>query len=457
MKKVLILILLNLTVFASTKIVTGEKTGNYFKVGKNINKNVFSNKAKVLKSSGSVQNMLMVASKEADIALVQADVLPLLDVFYLKEQKSYLDLVDIVGKIYTETLHVVVHKKSDINSLKDLSGKIISYGGKKSGSSVTATNIEQSLKLSYHSVYNGSIKESLEKLNQRKIDALFYVTKSNSKLIKKYKNLKVLSIKENLEQISVLKKQILKKRMYPNQKDDITTYSVDTLVVVKKDFKQKEKLKKYLKTIKTADIEFKLSKKAKKSNLKFNFDKESLTLFSKRYGNSALVRLNYITKKIAYLDNKKLVKKLYEINNLINSLHFLSDKELWKTNQYWATAFESIGTGYSDAEEIAIIKYMFLVKLGLDPKKFKFLKISKPLTIKDKNYSENIVLAYFSKKNSSPVIFEYSEDKKQIYKYKNEYKYKELELPNKDYMRYIRTNKISKENVDMLLGLCRKK
>ncbi len=51
---------------ANDKIIaTGKKTGNYYKVGLELNQKLFDGKAKVITTSGSVENMLLIAEKKS--------------------------------------------------------------------------------------------------------------------------------------------------------------------------------------------------------------------------------------------------------------------------------------------------------------------------------------------------------------------------------------------------------
>ena len=92
MKKIFFIMALFISILSSKEIIiaTGEDSGNYYKIGKEINTTIYNNKAKVLKTSGSVENMLLVAKGKADVALVQADALAMLDIFYKVGQKKYV-------------------------------------------------------------------------------------------------------------------------------------------------------------------------------------------------------------------------------------------------------------------------------------------------------------------------------------------------------------------------------
>ncbi|XPV69686.1 MAG: TAXI family TRAP transporter solute-binding subunit [Halarcobacter sp.] len=406
-------------------IATGEDTGNYYKIGKEINSKVYKNKAKLLKTSGSVENMLLVADGKADIALVQEDALSMLDIIYQIDNLNKYDLVDIVGYLYTEHLHILVNKNSKIKSIKQLDGKKVSYGSKKSGSSVTATFVEEQYKINFGEVVNTSIEKGLDLLSKNKIDAVFYVTKAPSKLLSKYKNLRLLESNIPIKDNPDIKIDTLSKKDYAFLDKDIKTYSVNTIVIVKKNSSELENIRNYLlsKGIKPKDNK-KIQKNILKTGTTIKLPRKTLDLYTRRYGNRALFRFNYINK---YLDKinalPKPANKLRATNLLVNKIYFLEDKVHWNKNNYWATPLEFIGTGAGDTEEFALLKLLILSKLGFDNTKFKIIKKNTSLKIKNKKINENIVLAYYFDKTKPPIIFDYKPNSPKINLYKGDYKF----------------------------------
>jgi len=420
-------------------IATGSKNGNYYKVGKKLNKEVFKGKAKVINTAGSVENMLLVAAGKADIALVQSDALEMLDIFYNTSGKTSDDLVDIIGKLYTETVHVIVRKDSPIELISDLDDTIMVSGGKQSGSTVTATFIENRHNIAFKKIIDTSIKDGLKLLKQKKVDVVFYTSKSPASLVVKNKNIKLIGREYILNNNKHIKDLTLTKKTYNFLDDNLGVYGVDTVIITKKGFKDIKKIAKFL-NIKN----FKLKEnKAKKSKSKLlSIPKEKLEIFTKRYGNRSILKLKYYNVHIEKLKNKKLSTQLNKVNELVNKVHFITDRKHWKKDNYWSTPLEFFGTGYGDTEEFAMIKALFLIKLGVNKDKLKLIKKNTHIKVKGKKYSEHISLAYFHKENSDPIILDYTKDIARIYKYKNQFKYKIIKKANNT-----KWNKFFKKNL----------
>ena len=426
-KIILFIVLVSSSLFSKyITIATGESTGSYYKYGKLISKNIFKNNAKVLATTGSVDNMLLVAEGKADIAFVQADALEMLDMFYKHSNKKASDLIEVIGTLYPETLHIIVDKNSGITSLKDLNGKVMSSGGYKSGSSVTASYIENEFDIQFSKVVSTPIAKGLELLKKREIDVLFYVAKSPSLLLKKYKNIKLLDVTKKITNNSYIQKTVVKKGNYRFLDKDLHTYKVNSLVITKKGFKDIKKVAKYFNISPTNN---KLTSKSNSHSV-FDIPKNVLTKYTNVYGNRALVRMNFIDTHLESLKKEKTLTQLKEVNEIVNRLQYDTDLNVWKNKDVWTTPLQSLGTGLVDIEEYALIKYLFLTQIGIDPKKLKLIQKDKSFKFKGENNNKNITLAYFHKKNKPPVILDYTKSKKHIYKYKNQFKYNYVEKSN---------------------------
>ncbi len=424
-------------------IATGEETGNYYKVGLELNKKMFKGKAKVIKTSGSVENMLLIAEKKADVAIVQSDALSMLDIFYKQYNKKADDLVEVLSEAYEETLHIIVNKNSKINSLQDLNDKVMVCGGKKSGSSVTAAYVEQSYNIDFKRILDVSIKKGLDLLEEGKIDVVFYVTRAPSSLLSKYQNLRLLEVTKPMKNNPNIHTVTLPKTTYIFLKKDLKTYGIKSFIIGKKDSNNLNEL----------------TNIAKKTDLKSSYlymiplDSDTLITYNRRYGNKATFRLDFLNNNLEKIASQKILNKLIKVNDLVNKIHFLSDKTHWKKNNYWSTPIEFIGTGCGDSEEFALLKYLFLVKLGISPKQLKLISLNKPLKIsKDETIKEHIALAYFHKIDQAPVILESKYGRNKIYKYKNQFQYTILKNPeNKNWDRIFKNN-IVEQDIDNILS-----
>jgi TRAP transporter TAXI family solute receptor len=414
-----------------------------------LNESSFGNKAKVINTAGSVENMLLIANKKADIAFVQSDALQMLNIFYQSSGKTQTDLVDIVNKIYQETVHIIVSQNSKIKTMEDLNGKIMSAGGKNSGSSVTASYITQQYNINFASIVNKNVAKSLKLLDNGEIDVLFYVSKKLTPDMLKSK-IRLLEVTKDMKDNQHIKKITLSKKTYKFLKKDVKTYGIDTLVIVKKGFKYTKKVKAYLS--KFNKKAYKHIKKVRKLSSMIKIPKNTLVAYTKKYGNNALIRINYLNKKLSKLNDGSVYEKLAGVHNLVNKLHYIDEKKHWRKDNYWAVPLQFTGTGLGDSEDFALMKFLFLVKLGIEPSALKLIKLNKNLEVKDKN-KENIALAYFHKNSKEPIIMEYSRANKKIYKAKKDIKYKILTKSINRKLNKIFTKNFSIKDVNKILGI----
>lgn len=160
-----------------------------------------------------------------------------------------------------------------------------------------------------------------------------------------------------------------------------------------------------------------------KNKTKDWFSEETLALFAKVYGVDALKRLNYITNLLDDLREESLYKKLSTIDSIANRIHFSPDQKHWKKENYWATPLETIGTNYGDTEDITLLKYFLMVKVGINPRDIELIKKKTPFLRKNKEYKENISLFYFHKESINPLVLDYLFRDGKIYKFQESFLY----------------------------------
>lgn len=112
---------------------------------------------------------------------------------------------------------------------------------------------------------------------------------------------------------------------------------------------------------------------------KTNFQPWSENLFiqiEKEYGKAGADRMRKLHDIIVANIDKPVSVKLQVTNDALNHLPWLTDREKYNQEDYWATPIETIATFGGDCEDIAIAKYMMLRILGI-PKKKLFLAYAK--------------------------------------------------------------------------------
>ena len=60
---------------------------------------------------------------------------------------------------------------------------------------------------------------------------------------------------------------------------------------------------------------------------------------------------------------------LLSVNRWVNrEIAFASDRDVWASSDYWASADQTLAAGRGDCEDVAILKYQMLLSLGVDAK-----------------------------------------------------------------------------------------
>ncbi len=161
------------------KMATGGTTGTYYAFGGVVSQ-VLSSKIDnlsfdVQSTGASKANIYLVADKEADIAIVQNDVM-----YYAHKGIDLFDGEVVEGfsamaGCYAEVVQIV--SKGDINSIADLKGKRVSVGDIGSGCEFNARQILEAYGMTFDDieVNNLSFGDSATALKDDKIDAFFCV------------------------------------------------------------------------------------------------------------------------------------------------------------------------------------------------------------------------------------------------------------------------------------------
>jgi len=102
--------------------------------------------------------------------------------------------------------------------------------------------------------------------------------------------------------------------------------------------------------------------------------------------------------KLSSLSKKQ---QLTQLNLYLNSLLPQYDAVIKNKENDWATPKEFLKIGYGDCEDYVIIKYYSLLRLGYEEENL-YLTI-----VKEKFHGGyHMVLSYFNKKNSSPLVLD---------------------------------------------------
>lgn len=202
-------------------------------------------------TAGSAANVRLLSQNHLDLAIAQADIID--NAYYGTGtfRKSYRDYAAVAG-LYTEACQIVVGADSDIKTIYDLEGKIVSVGEAESGTEQNATQILETygLNKSFVNEINLNYAEACEKLKSGEIDAFFCTLAPGSSVIKNLAaeydirliELSDMAIQRLGEAYNFYTKYTIQKGTYPNQSEDVNTIGV-TAVLLANERMDKEQVK----------------------------------------------------------------------------------------------------------------------------------------------------------------------------------------------------------------------
>lgn len=173
-------------------ILTGRKTGTYFRFGQDIAQLVLKDcgsEIMVKESQGSLANLQRLRHEvNSQLAIVQQDTLDYLKTAAGSDPKlqAIVRGIRYVFPLYSEEVHLVTTKGSGIKRLANIAGKRVAIGEGESGTYLTASFILLLSGIDVKPVEIGQV-EGLRRLllpasDPDKIDALFYVAGTPVKL-----------------------------------------------------------------------------------------------------------------------------------------------------------------------------------------------------------------------------------------------------------------------------------
>jgi predicted transglutaminase-like cysteine proteinase len=142
-----------------------------------------------------------------------------------------------------------------------------------------------------------------------------------------------------------------------------------------------------------------------KANTSSYITKEQLEKITKTYNARAGKRLSLWNKMMIKANGLDDLAQLKAVNDYFNRIKYLTDRKHWGIGDYWATAFEFIGSGAGDCEDFATAKYFSLKLLGVEDKKLQ-LSYVKLKTHNKKYSSSHMVLSYFSTPDAEPILLD---------------------------------------------------
>jgi TRAP transporter TAXI family solute receptor len=178
MKRILLVLILSFYAHVAwaLTIATGPSDGSYFQIAQDI-KNVVGTEGidlQVMATKGSLENIELLTSGKADLAIVQLDALRFIsDVTKQDKGMDVFDKIKVVLNLYPEEIHILTNKK-DIQTFYNLDGKRVSVGAPGGGTAVTAAVLFNIYDIK-STVSEEPFEEAVKKMDQGNLDAVIFV------------------------------------------------------------------------------------------------------------------------------------------------------------------------------------------------------------------------------------------------------------------------------------------
>lgn len=228
-----------------TKIIlaTGGTSGTYYAVG-GVLQTVLSpslnlSTISVAATGASVANVNMITDGEAQMAILQSDVINYAHEGTYDFEGEPEDNALWVAGIYNETIQILA--RPGIESISDLKGKTVCVGDVGSGTEVSAWQVLGAAGLTKEDIHavNGSFQDGVDQLKDGKIDAAFTVAGAPTTAIVDYattNEMNLISLTE--DEVSKLQadypfliRDDLKANTYDGQAEDVTCVAIQAVLV----------------------------------------------------------------------------------------------------------------------------------------------------------------------------------------------------------------------------------
>ena len=255
----------------SYQIITGSKSGTYYRIAQDLNKYVAPDACinlKIRTSKGSLDNAFKLNSKEEKkikFAIVQSDVMyqlfNLANNKHNKKAKKLVNNLRVLHILYEEEVHIFTKMNSRIQKFQDLRNKKINIDSYKSGSAMTGTLIYKDLfgeniKFPFYE----NFKDAREMLFNDKIDAIIRVAGQPIPILNENftantsKYLTLLSANAKaLKKLSNYRSSTIKAKNYPWLTNNIQSVSTQAVLITynyKKNTKEYDDIRRFVKSLK---------------------------------------------------------------------------------------------------------------------------------------------------------------------------------------------------------------
>ena len=237
---------------ASLNFAVGNDGSDYYNYGNSI-ATVFSKAStgitlKVIKTDDMKNNLNAIASSTADIAIVRNDILYNAYNGTGDFKKNKLQNFSILANVYSEVCETIVDSTQDISTIGALKGKKVSVGKEGSASYNFAQQTLGVYGMTFNDILvsNLDLNDSLKAMENKQIDAFFYVGDAKNSTIdtfSKTNRISVLSFENDkaakfMQQYPFYAQYTIPKNLYNTQLREGTTFALRVVIVAKNDMSE---------------------------------------------------------------------------------------------------------------------------------------------------------------------------------------------------------------------------
>lgn len=233
----------------SIRIATSSTGGTYYPLGgdfADIIKDAIGINVLSIASNGSAENIGLIQKGEAEVAFTQSDIATYAKEGTMMFEGKKIDKIKGLATLYHDTIQIITSKKSGINSVSDLKGKIVSIGEDSSGTNTNAEQILEIYDLTFGDLKtrNLSIDDSTTGIQDGTIDAAFITAGTPTGSIEglaAIDDIVIIPIERDkidalIQKYPYYVKDILPPGTY-NSENEVETVAVQTILVVRNDLK----------------------------------------------------------------------------------------------------------------------------------------------------------------------------------------------------------------------------
>jgi len=227
-------------------IATGGTGGVYYPYGGGlanlINRHIEGIQAVAEVTSASVENIALIASREADIAFVLADTAYQAYTGSGSFESRKLDQIRVLASLYPNALQIVALEDSSIQRLGDLVGQRVSVGAPGSGTDLTARTVLSALSIGYDRFVplRLNFNETADALRDGRIDVGIWSSAPPTGSIVDLATSRPIRLipfsREEMEKAlatgPVYSRYTIPAKTYPGQKEDTLTIGTPNLLIV---------------------------------------------------------------------------------------------------------------------------------------------------------------------------------------------------------------------------------